>query len=390
LDNVDLAIVGAGIAGSALAAALADTGLSVVLIDKRNSPLDTARGDHIQPSMLDVLEKWGVLDRLIKAGAERRHGTRWFDAAGHKILSVPVPEGELRHPWFLFLNHELIGNVLMQRALEGRLQSWSGVQRWHVERNNDKWLLNFDLADGTRIARRATLLVGADGAGSLMRTRLHIETTRHHYQYPIAVLYGKARELPEKRTLDVHLTRDRMVSLIPRVQGGSKIGFPIDASELSHWRSLSSADICATLRAWSSAIDLTEAEFGAIYPPVSLSTAPWRGPGPAVLIGDASHAMHPARSMGMNTCFRVAEQLRQLLQPLASGFLQADATAILAHFEDTFRPELEQRLAENHAAGVQMDTLNGEGFQALSKKLEAVKGDNTLLTAMARNAAGLS
>ena len=28
-----------------------------------------------------------------------------------------------------------------------------------------------------------------------------------------------------------------------------------------------------------------------------------------MLIGDARHAMHPARSMGMNTCFRVADQL---------------------------------------------------------------------------------
>ena len=78
MEKVDIAIVGAGIAGTALATALAGTGQSVALIDKRENPLDTARGDHIQPAMLDVLDRWGVLDALILAGAERRYGTSWF------------------------------------------------------------------------------------------------------------------------------------------------------------------------------------------------------------------------------------------------------------------------------------------------------------------------
>ena len=51
MKRFDIAIVGAGIAGSALSAALADSGLSIVVLDKRTNSLDTARGDAIQPVM---------------------------------------------------------------------------------------------------------------------------------------------------------------------------------------------------------------------------------------------------------------------------------------------------------------------------------------------------
>lgn len=90
-DNFDIAIIGSGIAGGALAAALKASGLTVLLLDRRSGPLDTARGDHIQPAMQPVLSRWGVLDRLLEAGAERRTGTRWFDAEGAHIVTVLCP-----------------------------------------------------------------------------------------------------------------------------------------------------------------------------------------------------------------------------------------------------------------------------------------------------------
>ena len=90
--HFDIAIIGSGIAGGALAVALKDSGFSVLLLDRRAGPLDTARGDHTQPAMQPVLSRWGVLDRLMEAGAEQRAGTRWFDAEGVHIVTVPVPQ----------------------------------------------------------------------------------------------------------------------------------------------------------------------------------------------------------------------------------------------------------------------------------------------------------
>ncbi len=65
--DCDLAIVGGSIAGPALA----DDGYRIVLIERRAEPLDTARGDHLQPITCEWLKRWGVLDAMWARGAER-------------------------------------------------------------------------------------------------------------------------------------------------------------------------------------------------------------------------------------------------------------------------------------------------------------------------------
>ena len=134
LRHFDIAIIGSGIAGGALALALKDSGLSVLLLDRRSGPLDTARGDHIQPAMQPVVSRWGVLDRLMEAGAERRAGTQWFDSEGAHIVTVPVPEHDDCGGAFLFLNHERIGDILLKSAEEAGAVSISGLSDWSLTR----------------------------------------------------------------------------------------------------------------------------------------------------------------------------------------------------------------------------------------------------------------
>ena len=133
--------MGAGIAGAALAAALTGQGLSVALLERRTGPLDTARGDHIQPALLPVLKRWGVLDSMLADGAEWRQGTRWFDREGQHIVTVPAIQTTDLPNGFLFLNHERIGNVLLQRAVQGGSHYFPELERWHLERRDNCWRL---------------------------------------------------------------------------------------------------------------------------------------------------------------------------------------------------------------------------------------------------------
>lgn len=387
--EVDIGIVGAGIAGAALASALADRGLRIALVDRNDGPLDTARGDNIQPALLPVLRQWGVLDALIEAGAEWRQGTRWFDCQQQPIVTVPASTQDDLPPGFLFLNHEHIGRVLLNRAREGGARYLPGVAHWTLGQAGRGWSLAMR-RDGNEEMLRCTLLVGADGAASRVRSQLNIPLERHNYRYPIAILFGKECNPNSPRTLDVHLTQDRIVSLIPRTGGLSKVAFPIDPSELSQWRDQPGPVLAEQLQRWCPTLEFESLEFGAIYPPVSQHAPPYDGRGLAVLIGDACHAMHPARSMGMNTCFRVADQLATLFQGVKTGFSAADITPVIKRFNRQSQQDLKPMLAENHGAGLQMDTLSGAGFKVLTEQLRAASQDDAILRAMARKASGWS
>lgn len=389
MRHFDIAIIGSGIAGGALAVALKDSGLSVLLLDRRSGPLDTARGDHIQPAMQPVLSRWGVLDRLMEAGAERRAGTRWFDAEGAHIATVPVPQRDDCAGAFLFLNHEKIGDILLKAAEEAGAVNITALPEWSLTRAAGNWHVEWQAAHQSGSAT-CTVLVAADGTASTVRSRLKIGLDRHRYQYPIAVLYGRQQGVSDERTLDVYLAEDRMVSLIPRTGGATKVGFPVSTEEIGFWKTASEDAWKRRLSEWCPAVEFESLAFGAIYPPVSQQSEPYRGEGAVVLIGDARHAMHPARSMGMNTCFRVADQLADSLGGLSSGFSEAEVLSSLSDFEVRFEQELTPRLAENHAAGLQMDTITGGGFVELREQLKLAAGDERILRAMALKAAGLT
>lgn len=185
--HFDIAIIGSGIAGGALAAALNGSGLSVLVLDRRPGPLDTARGDHIPPAIQPVLSRWGVLDRLLETGAERRAGTRWFDAEGGHIVTVPVPQRDDCAGAFLFLNHEKIGDIFLDTAEEAGAVNITGVSDWSLTQAAGSWRVNWRSGDQSPSATCALLEV-ADGTASTVRSRLKIGLDRHRYQYPIAVL----------------------------------------------------------------------------------------------------------------------------------------------------------------------------------------------------------
>ena len=387
--HFDIAIIGSGIAGGALAVALKDSGLSVLLLDRRSGPLDTARGDHIQPAMQSVLSRWGVMDQLLEAGAERRAGTRWFDAEGAHIVTVPVPQGEDCAGAFLFLNHEKIGDILLATAEQAGAVNIAGLSDWSLTRAAGNWCVDWQATEQSGSAT-CTMLVAADGTASTVRSRLKMGLDRHRYQYPIAVLYGRQQGVSDERTLDVYLAQERMVSLIPRTGGRTKVGFPVSPEDIGFWKTEPEESLHRRLTEWCPGVSFDSLTFGAIYPPVSQQSEPYRGEGALVLIGDARHAMHPARSMGMNTCFRVADQLADSLRCLSSGFSETEVLPLLSEFEARFEQELTPRLAQNHAAGLQMDTITGGGFTALKEQLQLAAADERILGAMASKAAGLT
>ncbi|MEM7273708.1 MAG: FAD-dependent monooxygenase, partial [Actinomycetota bacterium] len=156
----DVLIVGGGIAGPALAAALAPHELRVGLVERQPGPPDTARGDHLQPKAVEILDKWGALDTIVDSGAERRHGTIWYDHSGEPLVRAMLQETGLPHPYFLYLNHELINQALLAAAARNpNFVIYRPVTGWELTRSSDSQLsVEISTGNGIETATTAVLV----------------------------------------------------------------------------------------------------------------------------------------------------------------------------------------------------------------------------------------
>jgi len=71
--KTDVVIIGAGIAGSALAFELQKRNISTLLLDRRKGLDSTPRGITFQPNGLEALEKIGVLDSVLQMAQRREY-----------------------------------------------------------------------------------------------------------------------------------------------------------------------------------------------------------------------------------------------------------------------------------------------------------------------------
>ena len=70
-EQVDVCISGGGIAGLVVALSLAQTGVSVLVVEK-GAAINTNGADVLKPSGIEVLEKLGLIPALIAAEARQR------------------------------------------------------------------------------------------------------------------------------------------------------------------------------------------------------------------------------------------------------------------------------------------------------------------------------
>src|SRR5665811_970749 len=71
IRDAEVIVVGGGPAGSATAIHLAEAGHEVLLLDKASFPRHKACSEFINPASVQLLGELGVLDDVMRAGADR-------------------------------------------------------------------------------------------------------------------------------------------------------------------------------------------------------------------------------------------------------------------------------------------------------------------------------
>ncbi|MFD2333448.1 NAD(P)/FAD-dependent oxidoreductase [Cohnella sp. GCM10020058] len=89
-ETTDVVVIGAGIAGSSLAKALADRGRRVLLIDRKGFPRHKVCGEFLSPESIGILSELGFASALRSLEPADIRATR-IHAFGSAPLRIPLP-----------------------------------------------------------------------------------------------------------------------------------------------------------------------------------------------------------------------------------------------------------------------------------------------------------
>jgi geranylgeranyl reductase family protein len=189
----DVAVVGAGPAGSTVSRHLARSGLKVCIIDRSVFPRDKPCGGGFS---LNILEEFPYL--------KTRSDDFLKGIAKVGVLHSPNQHIELQGRVNMAVTLRVdFDNVLLESAIEQGIDSFMGVRVKAIVRREDYNELL--LTDGRTI--RATIVVGSDGVSSLVarETSLHTKWEKDEITAcRVVEIPAKSEEIRDRYTEDLH------------------------------------------------------------------------------------------------------------------------------------------------------------------------------------------
>ncbi len=198
----DVAIVGAGLAGSAAAALYGRRGLDVVLLERDADPAayKTVCTTFIQASATPVIQRLGLAPRLDAAGAVRNGIAIWTRWGWIR----PERDGQTsRAPYGYNVRRETLDPMLRDLAAETPgVELRRGYSASDLLREGERVTgVVARERDGTSHEVRARLVVGADGRASRVAESAGLEARRRpHGRIAYAAHYRGVQRLPDQRS----------------------------------------------------------------------------------------------------------------------------------------------------------------------------------------------
>lgn len=337
--HFDLIILGGGLAGASLAAALRDSGRRIALVEGRPpaAPDPDGAWDHrvyaISPASARFLQRAGIGQALAADRVAPVYDMRVAGDAGGAIhfsayecgvdaLSHIAESGRLAHALWQAL------------AEQPGLQVFAPAQAAGLDLGGDRpgATATLCLGDGNRLA--APLVVAADGRASWARTAVGLAATVSPYD-ELGVVANFACELPHRGTAFQWFRDDGVLAWLPLPGRVISIVWSAPRAQAEALLALSPDSLAARVGAAGGHRlgTLTPLSAAAGFP-LQLMTVPAAFTRRLVLIGDAAHGIHPLSGHGINLGFADAAELAQRIRRApaaqdlgAESFLRAYARA---------------------------------------------------------------
>jgi len=317
MTRSDVIILGGGLIGLALAAALDSSGISCTVIDPvdpeswKDAKFD-GRTSAVSSSSRRMLDTVGVGALFPHAGCPIRT-IRVADGLQPGHLAFEAPEDDDEPLGFMHENRHL------RDALRARVDAGDKIDlRWksraeHIERGEHGVMVR--LQDGSEI--RAPLLAVAEGRNSPSREEAGIRIARWQYDHA-AIVSVLRHERPHEHIAWEIFYPTGPFALLPMIddEGGhrSAIVWSVQKEDAPGFLALSDEQFAAEAQA---AMGGFLGKVGLLAPrqsyPLGFHHAARITDRRLALVGDSAHAIHPIAGQGLNLGFRDAAALAQVL-----------------------------------------------------------------------------
>jgi flavin-dependent dehydrogenase len=333
--DCEVIVVGAGPAGSAVAAHLAGLGHEVMVLEKATAPAPKVCGEYLSPDCARLLDRLGALDDLARHRPVRVRGMRihtprgsvvtgHFPETGTAIDGTAPARQELRD-WRggLAVSRSVLDPILARTAERRAADLRRGVRVSGLARDHRRVTGVIAEGAGPRREIRCRLVIGADGrhsvvTGSLGWRRPH----RRLHRTGFIMRYSGVRfDSPYGEVL---LGEDSYCILNPLGHGTVSVGLVLPFERARRRESDPGALVRRELQRFPMAADAIRG--GALIDgirgigPLAFYTAAQAGDG-VLLVGDAAGFLDPLTGEGIHIALRGAE----LAAEVAHDALGADS-----------------------------------------------------------------
>ncbi|TLV18328.1 FAD-dependent 2-octaprenylphenol hydroxylase [Klebsiella indica] len=319
MQSVDVAIVGGGMVGLAVACGLQGSGLRVAVLEQAEpQPLNADAPPALRVSAINaasetLLSKLGVWQDIIARRASCYHGMEVWDKDSFGRIRFDDQSMGFSH-----LGH-IIENAVIHHALWQKAQRCSDVtllapaQLQHVAWGENEAFLS--LQDGSMLTAR--LVIGADGANSWLRNNADIPLTYWDYQHHALVATIRT-EAPHEAIARQAFHGEGILAFLPLSDPHlCSIVWSLSPEAAKRMQQAEAPAFNQALNiAFDNRLGLCAVESERQVFPLTGRYARQFAAHRLALVGDAAHTIHPLAGQGVNLGFMDAAELIDELKRL--------------------------------------------------------------------------